>query len=594
MTREIKTSWKQPFQTISKTLIQDVEEKSQGNPMALKLICGFLVSNQLLLVKNETLHLKRAVNDTETFDIDISSAVNSQIDRFEPDLRLILRVASVAGQFFTLSEVAFSLEAVNSENSISERVESTFVENALEIAVKHGILRVSADHESASDSRKQYSFQHYLIYQAIYQSQLPAWREKVHRAYADHYESVLTTTQTRQCVSNLLYHLLKLPDEHERKRKYVRAAFLMFGDRFRPVEGFEYYHILQSLTEGEKQSCLEEAQELRILGQLYSEKQSIEKAAIHLTKALRVLGLAVNKDSVVVQMKTLVKFLACSRQLEKILSMDVPRRFLSALAILKSIFKRAFAHVNIKSVALYFDRQAISPDGDGADELQGVMQDIHKIIEEIHALMNTVIYFFVFYGDSGIEYALYQCIDVLLKCMRSTSQQDELIGAGYGTVAYLLSLTGNVKDSDRVLNIATKMVDEAETDEITVEGTLFLAMVAMVTNLHCSWERSSWAARTAISRLEELGRLSTEKFQTLHLGDTALAITLGKYEYALERSRYAISTLYHESMHLFEASEVAITFSALLTAQGGLEEGLLYYIRHAQTIEEKLKVEMIL
>ncbi|KAJ3106552.1 hypothetical protein HDU97_006145 [Phlyctochytrium planicorne] len=241
---------------ISTLLLEDINEKSQGNPMVIKLICRFLSTSNYVVVKDRLLLRNVLEKETITLPIDASAAVVATLDKLPSNAQMLLRLASVAGQFFTVSEVSFCLKALSFDLS------SVQILDLFQLAKEQGILSLRDSSETGND----FSFHHYLIYQGIYESILTSRREYLHQIYASHYEQLYEATFSQLYLPALLHHLLKFPEHEDKKIKYVRIAFYTFADWNRPIEAEMYYDILVKLEArngGARMTNLEMARELR-------------------------------------------------------------------------------------------------------------------------------------------------------------------------------------------------------------------------------------------------------------------------------------------------------------------------------------------
>ena len=118
----------------------------------------------------------------------------------------------------------------------------------------------SSPESSQKDSKYGFGFSHYLIQQAIKSTILPQKLNELHAHFASIYEMSINsndlwkTTTLWQCpyLNNLIFHLVVLPGEYERKWKYLFAAFEGAAETGRYVEGMYFSKLLLDTINGIK------------------------------------------------------------------------------------------------------------------------------------------------------------------------------------------------------------------------------------------------------------------------------------------------------------------------------------------------------
>ncbi|KAJ3107766.1 hypothetical protein HDU97_003436 [Phlyctochytrium planicorne] len=343
--------------SVSSALLKDLIEKSQDR----------------VLVRIQG---KSQYGEKFNLPMDASAAIISTLDKMPSQVQTVLRIASVAGQFFSLSEISFCLGRLNPEPLSPQ--ETT---KLLQTAQTQGILSNFAEtHNTQRDS--DFSFHHYLIYQGIYGSILQSRKNELHQIYADYYQNLYESTTTRTILPALLHHLLKLPGHEKRKLKYVKLAFYAFADWNRPIEAQTYYDILQDLISRHPEaidlnkSALEVAKEERHLALMYHEMGDFAKAENHFLSAYSVLGCHFHAKP----LRQLLKLVKWVHRVQKIFHHNGPQRNFAALRTLATIFpkcvSKADAEAYIRSWKEGQTLSKISTETDAIFRLSETMEEI--------------------------------------------------------------------------------------------------------------------------------------------------------------------------------------------------------------------------
>ncbi|KAJ3097686.1 Adenylate cyclase type 10 [Phlyctochytrium planicorne] len=322
---------------IAPKLLQDIVAKSQGNPMVIQLLCKYLSESPDVIVAEKTLkHVLGKNNDSNhaSLPMNVSAAVISTLDKMPSNAQMLLRVASVAAQFFNLSELAFCLEKQNlSFSSQSEMVE------VLQLAQAQGIL--SPFQSGESNAKTDFSFHHYLIFKGIYDSILQSRKTELHYLYAEYYQNLYETTMTTGFLPTLLYHLLKLPGEDRRKMKFVRVAFSQFAAWHRPIESQVYYDLLQEFKARypEERTPIQIAEEQRLLAINQMDLGDSKKCAKHVYGTFEALSCNLR----VSKFKLIIRIMKGAKEVGKALNMGKAGRNQLALQCLSRNFPLAFS-----------------------------------------------------------------------------------------------------------------------------------------------------------------------------------------------------------------------------------------------------------
>ncbi|KAJ3097214.1 hypothetical protein HDU97_005077 [Phlyctochytrium planicorne] len=255
---------------LSKEVINDIFERSQGVPFAVKVLAESLIQN------GDT-------TNSQNVPKDALSAVVAQFDRLPADVKAIFRIAAIA----VLKRGKFDIQApIRSPRDLSQ------------ILTDSDRYHFVSKEDSLSNSGS-LTFAHYLIQQGILSTIIPKRKEMIHRHFVDYYEKTLGPHNSKTQLILLVQHLLKLPNERNRKLKYTQIAFQEAAEQCMPVEGFMLYKIYENLIKEFKVAGfltpLQKARHKKLLGLLHFESGNFNEASKHILAAIQELGLRIPK-----------------------------------------------------------------------------------------------------------------------------------------------------------------------------------------------------------------------------------------------------------------------------------------------------------
>ncbi|TPX71856.1 hypothetical protein SpCBS45565_g00949 [Spizellomyces sp. 'palustris'] len=312
-------------------LLDLIWQRSQGNPMIIELICESLrVTSQsptaLLPLPNASnphgssssksgrendinngtipriraFELKREI----PMPVDVRSAIISQVDRVPAALKRILRVASVAGQYFTLGEVAHVLCETHtstdnplpwtSVSSLYDYINKADTLNMLVPATDLPGLMIGED-TTGSSPYTAMGFRHIVLKQCIYASLPPDRREDLHNSFANYYTALLTPLNKKDTLPMLVFHLDHCSGNGARKIKYAEMAFVFYAEESRHAElGLAAYDRLTKLMEDYPEDVpfdkVQLARHHRRLAQLYEQNWDYTAGVMECKAALAILN----------------------------------------------------------------------------------------------------------------------------------------------------------------------------------------------------------------------------------------------------------------------------------------------------------------
>ncbi|KAJ3248417.1 Adenylate cyclase type 10 [Chytriomyces hyalinus] len=323
------------FIRISKEMINELLNRSQGNPMVTNVLINTLIEDGLLNVEHGMLVCTRFKEVQVGFSP--GAAVVAQFDKLSAPMKFVLRVCAISGQHFKLDEICANLAIFHASGEFSG-IQTTIpaILELLRSEDKYKFLKYT-------DDENEMCFSHYLIQQAILSSMVPVNRDAIRKAFIQYYETAIVTAEGAAKSSyrqSLIYFLLKVPGYEDKKCVHIYEAFLEFGEMNQSVEALEYYGMLEQMTGCVElaDTCLKKVKEYRILARLYFERGNCELALSYARKGLSVLGC---KASVVhpSALSILGSVYWLGKRTEKILQMHVERPAkAAALALLHETF----------------------------------------------------------------------------------------------------------------------------------------------------------------------------------------------------------------------------------------------------------------
>ncbi|KAJ3294856.1 hypothetical protein HK104_003228 [Borealophlyctis nickersoniae] len=271
-------------EAIQPGLANKIWKQSQGIPIIVELLCESFRSKKEIEVVHGTLERNTTLSrpeDGDVLPVDLRSTFMAQVDRAPSSLKHILSVASVAGQYFSLTDilqvmteiqhgsndtmqwgnVKELLDYIRQTDRMNFLVASTESTTSATTAdqtprpkagMRRGTLRRDSSFRrtAANDTDISMSFRHVCLQQCIYLSLLPERRDMLHDAFATFYESKLTQTSKSRTLPMLVYHLGRVPGQGRRKIQYAEQIFNFYSEESRHVElGIQAYERLLKLME---------------------------------------------------------------------------------------------------------------------------------------------------------------------------------------------------------------------------------------------------------------------------------------------------------------------------------------------------------
>ncbi|KAJ3236463.1 hypothetical protein HDU81_010758 [Chytriomyces hyalinus] len=266
--------------TVDPAIVTSILEQSEGNSMLVTSSITMLQEDSNIVLKDGVLTFREAKTG-QKLAAGNDSIILAQFDKLGVEMKGILRVASVAGQYFDIDEV----RDIMNQSQIGGDITSDKISDILESSDPYKFVK-------RTEKLNIRMFSHFLIQQAIQAAMVPLKRASIHKLFADYYEITLNDENRSSHLQALIFHLFKLPGEELRKQKHVYSAFMDSAESFRCKEAFEYHAILNSFVPKAEFATtpIDKARECRLMAQLYFETKESSKAVDGVFKGLAILG----------------------------------------------------------------------------------------------------------------------------------------------------------------------------------------------------------------------------------------------------------------------------------------------------------------
>ncbi|KAJ3223378.1 hypothetical protein HDU81_009217 [Chytriomyces hyalinus] len=292
--------------TVDPSIVVAILEQSEGNSMLVTSSITMLQEDSNLVLKNGALTFLEAKAE-QKLAAGNDSIILAQFDKLCVEMKGILRVASVAGQYFDIDEV----RDIMNQSHLGGEITSDKISNILESSDPYQFIKRTEKHNI-------WMFSHFLIQQAIQAAMVPLKRASIHKLFADYYEITLNDDNRSSHLQALIFHLFKIPGEEVRKQRHVYSAFMDSAESFRCNEAFEYYSILNSFVPKIEFATtpIDKAREHRLLAQLYFETKEPSKAVDGIFEGLAILGF-VRPPNTLGKLKVILKATVLLQKLAK-------------------------------------------------------------------------------------------------------------------------------------------------------------------------------------------------------------------------------------------------------------------------------------
>jgi class 3 adenylate cyclase/tetratricopeptide (TPR) repeat protein len=205
-----------------------VREKAGGNPLYISEVVA-------LLGCSDEVEGPGPLRSSE-FPETMGSVVLARIDQLPDELQQTLKVASVVGRRFTVSEVAGVGVGLPDPGEVREHLDS--------------LSRLGLTPLEALDPEPTYVFRHDTIREAVYERLTSKVRRRLHQAVGDNLERLAGSTTGP--IVELLAHHFEASGDRDKQRRYLQLA----GDRAKATyaneAAIEYYQRVQPLLSAEE------------------------------------------------------------------------------------------------------------------------------------------------------------------------------------------------------------------------------------------------------------------------------------------------------------------------------------------------------
>ncbi|KAJ3206472.1 hypothetical protein HDU82_004500 [Entophlyctis luteolus] len=339
------------FKSVSMFLKQEIMGKSLGNPLVAQTLLNAMAENNEICVVEGMLLLDKYkyVHSQAIVTTGAAGAAVAQFDKLSGSLKDFLRVAAVSGQHFKFSEVKSVLNIL--------RIGGTFEISMIEAEDKFKFIR-------STDNPDEFYLAHYLIQQGILSSMTISQQETIRKAFVQLYEKIVENSKgdiqisTRQC---LVFHLLKIKDNNEKKQFHIYEAFVEATERLQYAEALDYYSILKGFREkiDFTPTFYLKIREAQILCKLHVQTRDFETAIECGKKGFRIL-LCQEANINPTRFQAFLQIISLSFCMRRILTEhDEAKQMRTAFKALKNFFPALKMYGKKNSVIPFDDEQKV-------------------------------------------------------------------------------------------------------------------------------------------------------------------------------------------------------------------------------------------
>ncbi|KAJ3208161.1 hypothetical protein HDU67_006965 [Dinochytrium kinnereticum] len=208
---------------VNSELIKAILEKTSGNLLQVDTVVKYLTENTSMIEKAKT---QSELDDWKSLDsllsTKIETVIMAQFDRLDPFLQVILKLASILGQYFFLPDIVFLLN--------DETVESDAVEMAIRRGDEFEFVQIE---ESSETNSFNFFFRHISIRNAIYESIALTERQRLHLIVAERYEQCVgeSLDKTMAAMPLMCYHYWRSGDVKKMVLTNIDLGCILVDDR---------------------------------------------------------------------------------------------------------------------------------------------------------------------------------------------------------------------------------------------------------------------------------------------------------------------------------------------------------------------------
>ncbi|KAJ3250604.1 hypothetical protein HDU77_006491 [Chytriomyces hyalinus] len=270
-------------ESVDQLLTEEIFHRSQGNPLVAEVLIRILNDDTNVNMIDGVL-TRTGDSDSANLPTGATAAVVAQLDRLKPQMKTILKYASISGMFFNLQELNDILLIADESLGYDKTVAG--LENVI---VLYDVFQFVKE----TENKNIFCFSHYLIQQGILSTMVPSKREEIHSVYANYFLKRMKRASNKwDVIQSIVHHLFQIPGMEERKQITLYTAFLESAEMGMVTEAFEFYEALQNF---EKKIVLtknvyEAIREQRLLAYIHFSKLDTHESLKHCIKALDLSG----------------------------------------------------------------------------------------------------------------------------------------------------------------------------------------------------------------------------------------------------------------------------------------------------------------
>ncbi|KAJ3208008.1 hypothetical protein HDU67_007083 [Dinochytrium kinnereticum] len=186
-------------------VIDSIFRKTGGNLLQVDTLASFLADKFRKLGSSGRLDLEIPHLIDSVYSSKIETVIMSEFDRLDARFQMILRLASILGQYIALEDVVFLMDAEEPHegHSVEQLVKDIRRWDTYEFFK----IEEEVDYEPTNQIKVNVFFRHITLRNAVYESIALTERQKLHTSVAERYERFVTEhPEERKLTLPLIYH----------------------------------------------------------------------------------------------------------------------------------------------------------------------------------------------------------------------------------------------------------------------------------------------------------------------------------------------------------------------------------------------------
>ncbi|KAI9363357.1 hypothetical protein DFJ73DRAFT_756430 [Zopfochytrium polystomum] len=396
---------------VSDELMQEIIERSNGIPIALHVI--------LATVKTQiNLPMAKSGLPREQTESEIGGAVSAQLDSLPEQLRQIISVAAIIGQYFSLQTLSELLNALKASEGEDLSVGS--IKRMLEAADRFGFVEVNpTDADSCA-------FCHFLIYRSVIAALLPHQRDTIRRKLITLLIGRLDQDGSDDLMlPTIIHHVMQLKEESQMKAKYLYKGFVAAAEAWHFEEALNYRVMLIKIDGNyfESLSMTAKMRDLRLQMEIFFQNGDTARTVSAASQLLRLAGasFAVPAKSLLTVIKSTMQCLNILRSILRVNSvkaLNICAKFLAESFPLA--FPKGLSSQRRGKISTIHPHEQLDTWADAAESGEGLIR-----LDSIITILETSVALFYFAKLDGLDFVYLQMATVFLSLIGIGAVSDD-------------------------------------------------------------------------------------------------------------------------------------------------------------------------